>query len=75
MVLEHRVDYSSQWAIIESIAPRIGCTPETLLEWSQRVEIDQGTRDGVTTAERERVTALKRGEVKGKRSTNPILVD
>ena len=64
MVLEHRADHSSQWATIESIAPKIGCTPQTLLKWIQRAEIDQGTRDGVTTAERERVTALER-EVKG----------
>jgi len=63
MVLEQRADHSSQWATIESIAPNIGCTPQTLLKWIQRAEIDQGTRDGVTTAERERVTALER-EVK-----------
>ena len=63
MVLEHRADHSSQWATIKSIAPKIACTPETLLEWIQRTAIDQGTRDRVTTAERERVTALAR-EVK-----------
>ena len=26
MVREHREEYSSQWAAIESIAPKIGCT-------------------------------------------------
>ena len=72
MVLEHRADHSSQWATIESIAPKIGCTPQTLLKWIQRAEIDQGTRDGVTTAERERVTALER-EVKELRRANEIL--
>ena len=72
MVLEHRADHSSQWATIESIAPKIGCTPQTLLKWIQRTEIDQGTRDGVTTAERERVTALER-EVKELRRANEIL--
>jgi len=70
MVLEHRADHSSQ-STIESIAPKIGCTPQTLLEWIQRTEIYQGTRDGVTTAERERVTALER-EVKELRRTNGI---
>jgi transposase-like protein len=39
MVLEHRADQSSQWATIESIAPKIGCTPQTLLKWIQRAEI------------------------------------
>ena len=72
MVLEHPADHSSQWATIESIAPKIGCTPQTLLKWIQRAEIDQGTRDGVTTAERERVTALER-EVKELRRANEIL--
>jgi transposase-like protein len=72
MVREHRADHSSQWATIESIAPTIGCTPKTLLTWIQRTEIDQGTRDGVTTAERERVTALER-EVKELRRANEIL--
>jgi transposase-like protein len=72
MVLEHRADHSSQWATIQSIAPKIGCTPQTLLKWIQRAEIDQGTRDGVTTAERERVTALER-EVKELHRANEIL--
>jgi transposase-like protein len=72
MVLEHRADHSSQWATIQSIAPKIGCTAQTLLKWIQRTEIDQGTRDGVTTAERERVTALER-EVKELRRANEIL--
>ena len=72
MVLEHRADHSSQWATVESIAPKIGCTAQTLLKWIQRAEIDQGTRDGVTTAERERVTALER-EVKELRRANEIL--
>jgi len=72
MVFEHRADHSSQWATIESIAPKIGCTPQTLLKWIQRAEIDQGTRDGVTTAERERVKALER-EVKELRRANEIL--
>ena len=72
MVLEHRADHSSQWATIQSIAPKIGCTAQTLLKWIQRIEVDQGTRDGVTTAERERVTALER-EVKELRRANEIL--
>jgi len=59
MVLEHRADHSSQWATIESIAPKIGCTSQTLLKWIQRTEIDQGTHDGLTTAERE-VKELRR---------------
>ncbi|EEW3688707.1 IS3 family transposase, partial [Escherichia coli] len=29
MVLESQDEYDSQWAAICSIAPKIGCTPET----------------------------------------------
>jgi transposase-like protein len=32
MVLKHRAYSSSKWATIESIAPKIGCTPQTLLK-------------------------------------------
>ena len=35
MVQEHRGDYPSLWAAIESIAPKIGCVPQTLNEWAK----------------------------------------
>ena len=54
MVLEHREEYPSLWAAIESIAPKIGCVPQTLLEWVKRHESRHAVqREGVTTAERE----------------------
>ena len=31
MVQEHRGEYPSLWAPIESIAPKVGCVPPTLL--------------------------------------------
>lgn len=72
MVQEHRAEYPSVWATVESIAPKIGCTPSTLLEWLKRAEVDSGNRAGVTTDERERVKALER-EVKELRRANEIL--
>ena len=72
MVQEHRSDYPSLWAAIESIAPKIGCVPQTLNEWVKRVEIDTGVRDGVTSAEAQRVKELER-EVKELRRANEIL--
>ena len=60
MVLEHRGEYPSLWAAIESIAPKIGCVPQTLHDWVRKHEIDTGMRDGVTSAERDRVKALER---------------
>lgn len=32
MVREHRDEYPSLWAAIESLAPKIGCVPQTLHE-------------------------------------------
>ena len=72
LVQEHRGEYPSLWAAIESIAPKIGCVPQTLNEWVRKHEVDSGTRAGVTTDERERVKALER-EVKELRRANEIL--
>ena len=60
------------WAAIESIAPKIGCVPQTLNEWVKRDEVASGTRARTTTSEHERVKALKR-EVKKLRRANEIL--
>jgi transposase len=30
MVLDHQADYASQWAAMQSIAPKFGCAAETL---------------------------------------------
>ena len=72
MVQEHRGEYASLWASIESIAPKIGRVPQTLHEWVRKQEIDTGVREGVTTAEHQRVKALER-EVKELRRANEIL--
>jgi transposase len=72
MVQEHRGEYASMWGAIESIAPKIGCVPQTLLDWVKRAEVDAGSRDGVTSAERERIKNLER-EVKELRRANEIL--
>ncbi len=42
MVLESQGEYHSQWAAICSIAPKIGCTPETLRVWVRQHERDTG---------------------------------
>lgn len=33
LVQEHRGEYPSQWAAVQSIAPKIGCSGHTLLKW------------------------------------------
>ena len=72
LVQEHRGEYPSLWAAVESIAPKIGCVPQTLLEWVKRAEIDAGDRPGTTTAEAQRLKELER-ENKELRRANDIL--
>jgi transposase len=72
LVQEHRGEYPSLWMAVESIAPKIGCVPQTLLTWVKRVEIDTGVREGVTTSEAQRIKELER-ENKELRRANEIL--
>jgi transposase-like protein len=72
LVQEHRGEYPSLWAAVESIASKIGCVPQTLLTWVKRQEVDSGVREGVTTAEKQRVKELER-ENKELRRANEIL--
>ena len=69
---EHRGEYPSLWAAVESIAPKIGCVPQTLLDWVKQAEVDAGARPGVTTADAQRIKDLER-EVKELRRANEIL--
>nr|WP_187560076.1 IS3 family transposase [Escherichia coli] len=73
MVLESQSEYDSQWATICSIAPKIGCTPETLRVWVRQHERDtRGGDGGLTTAERQRLKELER-ENRELRRSNDIL--
>ena len=72
LVREQRGEHPSLWAAVESIAPKIGCTSQTLLDWVKREEIDNGERGGVSISERERLKALER-ENKELRRANEIL--
>ncbi|WP_434477870.1 IS3 family transposase [Escherichia coli] len=73
MVLESQGEYDSQWATICSIAPKIGCTPETLRVWVRQHERNTGGGDGgLTTAERQRLKELER-ENRELRRSNDIL--
>ena len=44
MVFDHQAEHPSQWAAIDSIAGKIGCTGETLRSWVRRSERDQGLK-------------------------------
>jgi transposase len=72
MVLEHQNEHTSQWAAIQSISNKIGCTPETLRRWVRQAEVDQDVRGGMTSNERERLKQLERENKELKRA-NEIL--
>jgi len=70
--VDHRAEHPSQWAAINSIAGKIGCTGETLRSWVRRSERDQGLRAGPTTQDADRIKALER-ENRELRQANEIL--
>jgi transposase-like protein len=72
MLREHKGEYTSQWAAIQSISAKIGCTAEPLRRWLRQVERDSGEREGLTTADRDRIKSLER-EVRELRQANEIL--
>jgi transposase len=72
LVLDHEHEHPSRWAAIISIAAKIGCTPQTLLEWMKKAEVDAGRRAGVPTDVAEKLKALER-ENRELRQANEIL--
>jgi transposase-like protein len=72
MLGEHRADYGSEWEAIRSIAGKIGCSPETLRAWVRKVQVDTGSRAGVTSDEKARMKDLEK-ENRELRRANEIL--
>ncbi len=60
LLIESEKDYPSTWAAITAIAPKIGCTPETLHSWHKK-HIDQTIPASVQAQSQEqRIKALER---------------
>ncbi len=72
MVLEQQKEHSSQWAAIQSISSKIGCTNETLRRWVRQTEQDQGERAGMSSDDNDRLKQLERENRELKRA-NEIL--
>ena len=71
LVLEQQGDYSSRWAVLCSIASKIGCTAETLRRWCKEAESSQ--QGGLASqTDRERFKQLERENRELKRA-NEIL--
>lgn len=72
LLQEHEREHASQWAAMQSIASKIGCTAETLRSWVRQAERNAGRRPGLTTDEQARLKALER-ENRELRRANEIL--
>ena len=72
LVLDHEHEHPSRWAAVMSVAAKIGCTAQTLNEWTKKSEIDSGLRAGMPTDMAARLKALER-ENRELRQANEIL--
>ena len=72
LVLSSEHEHNSRWAAIQSIASKIGCTPETLRSWINKAEVDSGRKPGVTSDQSARLKELERENHELRRS-NEIL--
>jgi transposase-like protein len=72
LLSEHRHEYPSEWAAIQSISSKVGVHKETLRIWVRRAQVDAGQGVGLTTEERERLKQLER-ENRELRRANEIL--
>ncbi|UWQ37499.1 IS3 family transposase [Leisingera aquaemixtae] len=72
MVLDNEGQYQDRSAAIRGIAPKIGCSRESLRRWVAQSEVDRGHRGGETSEERARIRELER-EVRELRQANEIL--
>ncbi len=72
LVLTTEHEHSSRWAATQSVATKIGCTPETLRMWINKIEVDSGTKVGVTMDQAQQMKELGR-EVRELKRTNEIL--
>ena len=72
MISEHQGEYASEWAAIQSISAKIGCTAETLRRWLRESQKATGGAKELGGGEPERIKALER-EVRELRQANEIL--
>ena len=71
---EHRAEYRSDNAAYHAIAPKLGCSPDSLRAWCQQSARDAGERAGLTSDEKARLKELER-ENRELRQANEILTE
>ena len=59
MVREHQAEYGSVTKRSDVVGERLGVSRETLRRWVAQQDVDDGVREGVTSAELEEIATLK----------------
>ena len=72
LAVELRRDPVTRSGALKRVGDQLGINSETLRNWVQQAEVDQGHRPGVTTEDTKRIVELER-EVKELRRANEIL--
>ena len=72
MAVDLRRDPATKQGAMQRVGEQLGINPDTLRNWVQQAEVDEGRRPGVSTAEAKRIAELER-EVKELRRANEIL--
>jgi len=72
LALDARKDPASRRSACQRIGEQLGINPDTLRGWVLQVEIDEGRRPGVSSADAARIAELER-ENRELRRTNEIL--
>ena len=60
LLIESEKDYPSTWAAITAIAPKIGCTPETLRAWHQKYLDQQNPAKVQQVSDQEKMKQMER---------------
>jgi transposase len=72
LVFEIREESGEKRGAIGKVATQLGLNPETLRNWVNQAEVDQGRRNGLTTGERRIMRELEK-ENRELRRANEIL--
>ena len=72
MVFELRAESGSTRGSLARVGQKLGINPETLRNWVEKAEIDNGQRPGTTSDDKKRIAELER-EVRELRRANEIL--
>jgi transposase-like protein len=72
MFADHRRDYSSDTALAEAVAKKVGVGRETARRWLVQADINAGNRVGTTSDDQAEIKKLK-AEVRKLREDNEIL--